>query len=378
MPLRRILSLSKKWMLERCNLLLRALFSRMPVRNRVFFYTIRADGRLLENSRCVYDALEGVERVVVAKMLPHPVWIKPKIYYYLLTSRVIVTDDYLRYLRHTTLREEQKVVQIWHACGAFKRFGLDAPSLLSPQEERRTHSQYAAVCVSAEQVRPFYAQAFGIPQERVQALGTPRTDRLLDEPARRAQREALFRRRPELQGKRLYLYAPTFRERDGRPCFYDPQLDWEALDNALEEDEVLIIRRHPIMKEPFWSGKTFRHILDCTDEPTPALLTAASLLVTDYSSVIFDAILCGVPLVFYCPDFSSYERDFYLAYPQDLPGPVVYRGEELLPAMRAVCQTPPLEALESFRSMQLGACDGHASERVAGLVRSYLDAGRGR
>lgn len=136
MPLRKLLSLGKKWVLERCNLMLRAVFSRLPIRNHVFFYTIRADGKLLENSKCVYDALEDVEKVVVARMLPHPVLLKPKIYYHLLTSRVIVTDDYLRYLRHTQLREGQKVVQIWHACGAFKRFGLDAPSLLSPQEEK--------------------------------------------------------------------------------------------------------------------------------------------------------------------------------------------------------------------------------------------------
>lgn len=114
MPLRKYLSLGKRWVLERCNLLLKAVFSRLPIQNRVFFYSIRADGKLLENSQCVYDALGNVQKVVVARMLPHPVLLKPKIYYYLLTSRVIVTDDYLRYLRHTKLRAGQKVVQIWH------------------------------------------------------------------------------------------------------------------------------------------------------------------------------------------------------------------------------------------------------------------------
>lgn len=58
---------------------------------------------------------------------PHPVLLKPKIYYYLLTSRVIVTDDYLRYLRHTKLRAGQKVVQIWHACGASSALGWMRP-----------------------------------------------------------------------------------------------------------------------------------------------------------------------------------------------------------------------------------------------------------
>lgn len=373
MPLRKLLSLGKKWVLERCNLMLRAVFSRLPIRNHVFFYTIRADGKLLENSKCVYDALEGVEKVVVARMLPHPVLLKPKIYYHLLTSRVIVTDDYLRYLRHTQLREGQKVVQIWHACGAFKRFGLDAPSLLSPQEEKRTHSQYAAVCVSSEQVRPYYAQAFGIGMDKVQALGTPRTDALLNEKTCHAMREELLRRHPEMRGKQIYLYTPTFREKDGKPCYYDPQIEWDALDSALTDGELFVIRRHPIMKDSYLGDQSFRHIVDCTDEPTSQLLTAASLVVTDYSSVIFDAILCGAPLVFYCPDFDAYERNFYLDYPQDLPGPTVFQAQELPEVMRSVCQNPPLEKLSAFRSAQLGACDGHAAQRVAQLVRSYLN-----
>ena len=62
MPLRKYLSLGKRWVLERCNLLLKAVFSRLPIQNRVFFYSIRADGKLLENSQCVYDALGNVKR----------------------------------------------------------------------------------------------------------------------------------------------------------------------------------------------------------------------------------------------------------------------------------------------------------------------------
>lgn len=372
MPLRKYLSLGKRWVLERCNLLLKAVFSRLPIQNRVFFYSIRADGKLLENSQCVYDALGDVQKVVVARMLPHPVLLKPKIYYYLLTSRVIVTDDYLRYLRHTRLRAGQKVVQIWHACGAFKHFGLDAPSLLTPQEEKLTHCQYAAVCVSSEQVRPFYAQAFGIGIDRVLPLGTPRTDALLREETCCSLREELLTRRPEMRGKRIYLYTPTFREQNGKPCAYDPQIDWEALDDALTEEELFVIRRHPIMKESFLGDRPFRHIVDATDEPTPRLLTVASLVVTDYSSVIYDALLCGLPLVFYCPDLDTYERNFYLVYPEDLPGPTVLRAEALPGVMREVCQHPPLEQLAAFRAAQLGACDGHASERVAELIRSYI------
>ena len=166
------------------------------------------------------------------------------------------------------------------------------------------------MCVSSEQVRPFYAQAFGIDIARVLPLGTPRTDALLRDQTRSALREELLTRRPEMRGKRIYLYTPTFREQNGKPCAYDPQINWEALDDALADDELFVIRRHPIMKESFLGGQSFRHIVDATREPTQALLTVASLVVTDYSSVIYDALLCGLPLVFYCPDLNAYERDF--------------------------------------------------------------------
>ena len=126
------------------------------------------------------------------------------------------------------------------------------------------------------------------------------------------------------------------------------------------------------MKESFLGGQSFRHIVDATREPTQALLTVASLVVTDYSSVIYDALLCGLPLVFYCPDLNAYERDFYLSYPQDLPGPTVLCAEKLLGVLREACAHPPFEQLAVFRAAQLGACDGRASERVAQLICGYL------
>ena len=148
--------------------------------------------------------------------------------------RVIVTDDYIRYLRQVRLRPQQKVVQLWHAAGAFKRFGLDAPSRLTPQEERSTHDQYTDVIVSSEDVREFYAGAFGVPVEIVRALGVPRTDRLLSPSFREEAQTRVFALCPKLKGKTVYLYAPTFREIDGTVAAFDPALSFEALDAALE------------------------------------------------------------------------------------------------------------------------------------------------
>ena len=113
-------------------------------------------------------------------------------------------------------------------------------------------------------------------------------------------------------------------------------------------------------------------MIDLTDESTLSLLTVCSVLITDYSSVIFDAALLHKPMVFLCPDIANYERGFYLDYPADLPGEAVMDAADLLPAVRRANENPPPEKLQSFIREQMGACDGHSTERVVDLIKSWL------
>lgn len=344
------------------------VFGHMPIKNRVLFFTIRANGKLLDNAKAVYDALDA-DKVVFARMLPHPMKLKPKIFYYLLTSRVIVTDDYCRYMRTIKLREGQKLFQIWHACGAFKHFGLDAPSKLSRREELATHSQYSAVAVTAESCRKPYAQAFGISEEKCLPIGLPRTDIILENSEK--MKAEIFEKHPELKNKTVYLFCPTFREQNGSRIKYETGIDWADFSNKLNDDEVLVIRRHPIMDYSL-TDKEYPNIIDLSAESTLALTAACSVMITDYSSVIYDACLLDVPMVFYCPDIKEYERGFYLKFPDDLPGETVMQGSELLSALRRAKENPPVERIEKFRNGQMGACDGHSTERAVELIRSWL------
>lgn len=352
--------------------LLVMLFCHLKIKNRVFFYTIRSDGKLLENIRYVYDKCE-CKKVVFAKMLPHSLMDILKIKYYMLTSKVIVTDDYMKYLRSVKLRQGQKMVQLWHASGAFKRFGLDAPSRLSRLEEYNTHSQYTDVCVSSEYVRQFYAHAFGIDMDVIKAIGSPRTDSLVDKEKRKSDREYLESVHPLLKGKKVYVYFPTFRETDGALSDFEPRIDWDKLNNDLADDEVFIISRHPVMKKEFFKNAFYSRIKDYTFEATPVLLSTADVVITDYSSIIFDASIVNIPMVFYCPDFTEYERSFYLDYENDLPGEIVYDSENLLTKIRdALEKGTDSDEMKIFREKEVGSCDGHATERAVKLITDYL------
>ena len=339
----------------------------LPLRNVVLFYTIRADGKLLDNAKAVYDACDG-KKIIFAHMLPHSTKLKPLAYFYLLTSRVIVTDDYLRYMSAVKLRKGQSLVQIWHACGAFKKFGLDAPSNRTAKEEKALHSQYSAVAVTSEKCKKFYAGAFGIDEDVCLPLGLPRTDRLFTDKGK--MRESIFERYPALKGKRIYLYCPTFREDKGARVVFDPKLDFDEISKSLEEDEIFVIRRHPVMD--YRLTEDYSNIIDLTEASTLELTAASDVIITDYSSVIYDALLLDVPPVFYCPDYKKYERGFYLDFPDDLPGELVTDGVFLLDAVRNTKENPPVDRIKRFISEQMEACDGKSAERVAALIAKSL------
>ena len=359
---------NRRKILRFLNKMWRAFCSLLPLRNVVLFYSVRADGRLLENAAAVYDALDA-KKIIFAHKLPHSVKIKPLAYFYLMTSKVIVTDDYVRYMRVIKLREGQKLIQIWHACGAFKKFGLDAPSQLTPEEERATHSQYSAVAVTSENCRESYAGAFGIGKDVCLPLGLPRTDNLIKSASE--MRESILKKHPDLKNKKIYLYCPTFREEDGKRVEYNPVIDWENLSNSMNDDEVFIIRRHPLMDYRFENGQ-YPNILDLSGDSTLALTSVSEVIITDYSSVIYDAVLLDVPAVFYCPDYKKYERGFYLEFPDGLPGEMITEGADLLGCIRRTAMNPPAEKILKFRKEQLSACDGKSTERVVSLIKKWM------
>ena len=118
--------------------------------------------------------------------------------------------------------------------------------------------------------------------------------------------------------------------------------------------------------------KEYPNIIDLSDESTLELTAVSSAIITDYSSVIFDACLLDVPCVFYCPDYKNYERGFYLNFPEDLPGELTTEADSILSTVRKAVASPDTEKAESFKAHQLSACDGHSTQRVAEIIKKWL------
>lgn len=340
------------------------------LQNKVTFVSVRSNGELEGNALALYPYING-EKEICAYKLPHDNDAALAMSKAVLTSKVIVTDDYVKYLRYFPLRPEQRVVQLWHACGAFKKFGQRGTNIPVPTDIA-THAQYNLVSVSGEKVRSIYADAFDVNYQKVQALGTPRTDDYFNKKLISKKKRQIYLKHPKLLFKSVIVYAPTFRDTDGNRNEFHPEIDFDRLSKSLLPNQVLLICPHPIMDAPILPHE-YRNILEVRDFSTNDYMLISDMLITDYSSVIFEYALLGKPIAFFCYDLLRYDRDFYLKYPDDLPGDVFKTQEELTEYLRNPEKHVLTDKYTTFVKKYMSACDGHSCERIAQLINSYME-----
>lgn len=343
---------------------------RYPVKNQVLFFTVRKDGELEGNAKALYPYVKG-KKVICASRLPHNPFRKLYMYYKNITSRVIVTDDYDRYLRHFQLRQSQRVVQLWHACGAFKKFGQRGTNM-SVHADIAYHAQYNIVSVSSDKIRGIYADAFNIDVHKVKALGCPRTDLFYDKKLVEDTKERVYQTYPEFRNRYIIIYAPTFRDIGDDRTQFKPELDFDKLSGELLPEQMFVVCPHPIMRNKIVE-KSYDNIRVVRDFSTNDMMLVSDMLITDYSSVIFEYALLRKPIAFYCYDLLNYNRGFYLNYPDDLPGDVYENQEELTAYLRSEDKDKLTEKYDTFIRNYMSACDGHSCERIADMINSFME-----
>lgn len=295
------------------------------------------------------------------------------------TSSVIVIDDYFPELYRITLPDTIEVVQLWHASGAFKKVGFARRGLPGgPGPRSKAHRGYTAAIVSAEGVREAYALAFNMPIDRVHALGNPKTDRLFDA-------DWVARSRADVRAElgipsdaTVALVATTFRG-NGQisASTTDKPTDWHAVAESLP-GEYILIKNHPFTRGQAPGYTPHPRVIDVTDhDEFEPILCAADVLVSDYSSVIFDAALLRKPVVFFTNDQSDYEasRGFFFDADSYVWGPKVTNQKDLIAALA----NPTIDKakFDAAYTRHLSACDGHSTERVVDqLIIPFVELDR--
>ena len=261
--------------------------------------------------------------------------------------------DYYRQLYDLDIRKETEVIQLWHAAGAFKKFSysaLEGTDANTEDFERKAHKNYTKVICSSEEIRPFYAEAFNVPESKVYALGTPRTDKLFDEAYQQEIQTHFLESHPEIKGRKIVTYAPTFRGGAKERQTFKNELDISEFVERFSSEYVLVVKMHPSVKNGIKIDRRLSNdVLDLSSMDMNDLLICTDILVTDYSSVIFDYSIMKKPMIFYAYDLEDYidERSFYYDYESFVPGPIVKTNEELLSIIEDIDQVD-LDEIDHF------------------------------
>ena len=276
------------------------------------------------------------------------------------------------------LRPQSKVVQLWHACGAFKKFGESTADAIfgASQKEREEFPYYAnlsLVTVSSPKIIWAYKEAMGLeatPQV-VQPLGVSRTDVYFNEDFVRAQKNRMLEAVPKAAGKKVLLYAPTFRGQVTSATAPDG-LDLELLRKLLGNDWVVLVKQHPFVRDhntvpPSCADFAF----DVTDDLSiECCMCAADALLTDYSSVVFEYALLRRPMAFFAYDLDDYNdwRGFYYDYDHMTPGPVMQTSKQVAEWVEGLAEGFDPTQVDAFYREFMRSCDGHATQRIVDAV----------
>lgn len=371
------------------NLLVRAI-GRLPRRAPLIVITSDSRTELGGNLKLVHDRLieRGIDRRYRIRTIFKPsirmrrgLLDRGRLVWLLARADVILLDDYQPAIYRLPQRpDRQRIIQLWHAWGAFKTVGysrIGKPD--GPNPWSRVHKNYTFATVSSAHEVPFYAEAFGLPDDRPQPTGTPRMDDFLEPANQAARREAAYRLLPVTRGRSVILFAPTFRGRSARGAEYPVDVvDVPAL-HALctERDAIAVIRMHPFVTARVEIAEAYRdRVVDASDlaVDTNDLLLISDLLITDYSSLIFEFSSLGRPMLFFAYDLEEYAatRDTYEPYESFVPGRIVRTFEELLDAVRR--EDYEREKVAPFARRHLPAEPGSATDRI---IDELMLGGRG-
>ncbi len=296
---------------------------------------------------------------------------------YAQAGTVVICDNFLP-AAGCRKKKETKLIQLWHACGALKKFGYDTTDDIPANYRGNVFAGTDLVTVSAPFCEKPFAGAMRLPAENVQAMGVSRSDRFFDEKWQadcRQRFEQAFGDQLQIENagtgredadaekalrRKVVLWAPTFRGSPGAPdCI---ALDIAGLQRQLGDEYLVIESRHPHMQTEITAEQA--------SLTTEELFASTDILVADYSSLLFEYCLYGKPLVLYTPDFAEYtaRRGFYMDY-EDIPGIRVDRESELAETIRrAEREGMDAQKQQLFLQRYMSSCDGQATKRIADYI----------
>ncbi len=326
------------------------------------------DMKLLEEA--VNNEAPSVKQVFRLKMLDKGIKAKIKYFffilgdmYYLATSKVAIVDTYSITVSCLTHKKDLKVIQIWHALGAVKKFGFQAFGTKEGRDEKVSralcmHKNYDYVLAPSKETAHFYMDAFNVSQDKIKICSMPRVDFILDGKARTAD---FYSENPGMSDKKIVLYVPTFRNRE---AYITQMLKTEFED---KDGYQLIISAHPLS-----DAKKDDRFIQRGEFTSFELMKIADVIITDYSACAFEASLLMKPLYFFVPDYEEYMKDrgINVNIKEEMPNAVFDEADLLFKSIDS--GDYDLDSLYSFKKKYIENTKNNNSQIIAKFVCSLI------
>ena len=218
-------------------------------------------------------------------------------------SKVIIVDGYNLPISSLNHKKNTKIIQMWHALGAIKKFGYQSIGKtdgINPKVAKilRMHYGYDYVLSGSEGMREYFAEAFNIDIEKVIPIGTPMVDYLKQE--RPESIEKLYKKYPELKHKINVLYSPTFRN--------NKKYNYDDLISATDFKKInLIVTQHSKVEKQKLDDRVI--VIDSDEFSTFDVLKICDYVITDYSALMIDACILNKKVLLYTYDFEEYSKN---------------------------------------------------------------------
>ncbi len=346
--------------------ILYSFFKRMKTENKIAFISRQSETPSLD-FRYLTDEIRKeypqYKIAVLCKMIPKGIFGKILYGFEMLrqmkamaTSKVVVLDGYCILACMLHHKKDLKIIQIWHALGSFKRFGksildMEGGNSSAVADAFKMHNNYDLIAASGDACVPHFAEAFGQPVHKFIPIGIPRMDYLTDDAETEKLNKAVYGAYPQLDnGRKNILYVPTFR--DNGEDTEQLRTAEQALIKQIDYNKFnLIVKRHVVDgKKEYIYTDSAEQVISGERFTGMDFMAAADYVVTDYSSIIYEALLKKLPVYIYCFDSEKYidERGFYIDFWKDIPA-VYSKNAQGIAAAIQKHETADAEKTEQFK-----------------------------
>lgn len=295
--------------------------------------------------------------------------------FHIATSRYIIIDNYFGFLSTIHFKKNVECIQLWHAVGAFKKFGLkdhtfeDRP-ISDKKRILKVYKQFHKIVVGSDKMAAIFMAAFNVDRKNILPTGIPRTDLFFDDMKKRTIAFDWLKDYPTLENKKIIMYAPTFRDNELKN--FKLHLDLFLLQKKLGEEYAIILKLHPaISNEKNYVEKYPGFVYDFSSyKDVNKLLIITDILITDYSSIPFEYALLNRPIIFFTYDLAKYRNDrgLWEGFEQTIPGPNVSSTSEIISIIKE--QDYDFQQISEFALEWNKYSQGNSSEK---LVEYLLD-----